>query len=76
MPGSSDCVSMLVEGQKQKVQKRLMLYTIKEAYKLFKQQNPLSKIGLTKFMELRPYYLEERVLIMSAFARIMKMLNS
>lgn len=54
MPGSSDCVSMIVDGQKQKVQKRLMLYTVNEAYKLFKTQNPSSKIGLTKFMELRP----------------------
>lgn len=50
MPGSSDCVSMVVEGQKQKVQKRLMLYTVNEAYKLFKTQNPSSKIGLTKCM--------------------------
>ncbi len=36
------------------LQKRLILSNLKEAYELFKQQNPTKTIGFSKFADLRP----------------------
>lgn len=55
MPGIKDCISMKDnEGKKVKVSKRLMLCNLKEAYKLFKTEFPNSKVGFSKFAEIRP----------------------
>ena len=53
MPGKKDCVSMVVDGVKQRVQKRQILCTIYETYLKFKEDNPLVKIGFSKFAEQR-----------------------
>ena len=53
MPGK-DYVSMLVEGQGEHIQKRLLLFNLKNAYKQFLDENEGFKVGLTKFKELRP----------------------
>ncbi|KAL5518139.1 hypothetical protein EMCRGX_G003822 [Ephydatia muelleri] len=54
MPGKKDCVSIVVDGEKEAVQKRLLLCNLGEAYKQFQSDHPDVKIGLTKFTELRP----------------------
>ena len=54
MPGKKDSVSMLVNGEKQQVQKRLILLTQYEAFLLFKEKNPEIKMGFSKFAEARP----------------------
>ena len=54
MPGMKDYVSVLVDGQKQHLQKHLVLCNLKEAYKLFKETHPDIKIGFSKFAEIRP----------------------
>ena len=54
MPGKKDSVSMLVNGIKQQVQKRLILFTEYEAFLQFKKCNPEVKIGFSKFAEARP----------------------
>ena len=53
MPGKKDCVSMLVDGKRSTVQKRLILCNLKEAYQLFKSQNNI-KLGFSKFASLPP----------------------
>ena len=54
MPGKKDCISVKIGGKREKVQKRLILCTLREAYFHFKDLNPGIKIGLSKFIELRP----------------------
>ena len=53
MPGK-DCISIRVNGEKEHVQKWLLLSSIREAYQQFQVDHPGVKIGLTKFVELRP----------------------
>ena len=52
MPGKKDYVSMLVEGRREHVQKRL-LFNLKDAYKQFLDENEGFKVGLTTFKEPR-----------------------
>ena len=54
MCDQKDWISMKVNGQKQKVQKKQIVWTVYEAYLLFKEENPLVKIGFSKFAEARP----------------------
>ena len=54
MPGMKDCVSMKVNGEKQRVQKRMLLCTEYEAFLYFKEEYPNAKIGFSKFAECRP----------------------
>lgn len=57
MPGRNDCLSVKVGHQKVKVQKRLMLCSLKESYEGFKkqhEQDPSKKIGFSKFSILKP----------------------
>ena len=54
MPGKKDCVSVRIGGIRKKVQKRLLLSTLREAFHHFHEIIPGHKIGLSKFMELRP----------------------
>ena len=54
MPGK-DYVSMLVEGRREHVQKRLLLLlNLKGARRWFLDENAGFKVGLTKFKELQP----------------------
>ena len=54
MPGMKDYVSVNVDGQRQHVQKRLVLCNLKESFEQFKVTYPEHKIGFSKFAELRP----------------------
>lgn len=54
MPNKKDTVTVRVDCEKKKVQKRLLLSDIKQLHKQFKEQNPEIPIGLSKFAELRP----------------------
>lgn len=54
LPGKKDCITITELGVKTKVQKRLLLCNLKEAFALFKEKYPNKKIGISKFCELRP----------------------
>lgn len=54
MPSTKDTVSMKVNGLKQKVQKRLLLLSLKELYHMFKQENPNVSVGFSTFAKNRP----------------------
>ena len=54
MPGSKDYVSMYIHRKKERVQKRLLLFSLRDAYLQFLDENVGLKIGLTKFKEFRP----------------------
>jgi hypothetical protein len=56
MPGMKDYVSVMnvEDGQRQHIQKRLVLCNLKEAFESFKESYPLHKIGFSTFAELRP----------------------
>ncbi|CAH0547109.1 unnamed protein product [Brassicogethes aeneus] len=54
MPGKKDFVAIKKEGEKQHIQKRLVLANLSEVYALFKKEYPDEKIGFSKFCELRP----------------------
>ena len=54
MPGSKDYVSMYIQGKKERVQKRLLLFSLRDAHLQFQDENVGLKIGLTKFKEFRP----------------------
>eukprot|EP00731_Ephydatia_muelleri_P022793 Em0015g376a len=54
MPGKKDYVSMLVEGKREHVQKRLLLFNLKDAHGQFLDENVGLKVSLAKFKELRP----------------------
>jgi len=52
-PGKKDFVSVKVDGQRQQVQKRLLLVNLRELYVSFTTSNG-NKRGFSKFCELRP----------------------
>lgn len=54
MPSTKDTVSMNVKGLKQKVQKRLLLLSLKELHNMFKQENPNVPVGFSTFAKNRP----------------------
>jgi len=54
MPGKKDCVTVRVNGEKEVLQKRLLLCNMAEAHRKFKDDNANDKVGFTKFTELRP----------------------
>ena len=54
MPGRKDVVTVRIDGQKHKLQKKLMIMNVMEAYKLFKEEHPEIEIGKSKFASLRP----------------------
>lgn len=55
MPGIKDCVSVRnKDGTIEKLQKRLILCNLREAYRKFKDSNTSTKIGFSKFTQLRP----------------------
>jgi hypothetical protein len=54
MPGKKDFVSVKKEGQRQHVQKRLVLSNLREVYLEFKERFPDHNVRFSKFAELRP----------------------
>lgn len=54
MPGSQDSITVKQGNLREKVQKRLMLSSLRESYYEFKKKHPLAKVGFTKFTMLRP----------------------
>ncbi|XP_052122650.1 uncharacterized protein LOC127749257 [Frankliniella occidentalis] len=56
MPGKRDYKSVIIDGKRVQVQKRLLLLTIKELHQLFIEEFPTFKISLSKFAMLRPTY--------------------
>ena len=55
LPGMKDFIIVRNEsGEKEKVQKRLLLLNLKELYQFFKEEHPDAEIGFTKFSILRP----------------------
>ena len=53
-PGKKDWVSIKINAENFKKQKRLLLVPLKDLYIEFKKRNPQLKIGFTKFCELHP----------------------
>ena len=53
-PGRKDVVNRMRDGQKVPVAKRYQCLTIGEAHSLFLEENPGSKVGRSKFFQLRP----------------------
>lgn len=55
MPGKKDYVTIRRgDGHKEKVQKRLVLGTLREIYQLYKKDETNPKIGFSRFAALRP----------------------
>ncbi len=52
-PGQKDYVTLRVDGEKVRQQKRLLLANMKELYSAFKEKTQ-QKVGFAKFCELRP----------------------
>ena len=53
-PGKRDFVVSWKNGKKEHLQKRHLLFSLREAHALFLKENPEVKIGLSKFSSLRP----------------------
>lgn len=60
LPGKKDVKSIknLETNKRVLLQKRLLMYNLKDAFNLFKIDNPEIEIGLSKFCELRPLEVE------------------
>lgn len=54
MPGRKDCVSVNLDGKRTSMQKRLLLFDLRELYELFKKTEPTMKLGFSTFAKLRP----------------------
>lgn len=64
-PGMKDCVAAKQNGKKVKLQKRHLMWPLKEVYNEFQNSNPNIKISLSKFCSLRP----QNVLLSSKMPR-------
>ena len=53
-PMHGNCFTIEKNGEKIKVQKKLVLSNLKETYRQFKDRYPDTKIGFSKFVSLRP----------------------
>lgn len=54
MSGKKDYVSVSINGNREQIQKRLVLCNLKEAYQQFKEEYPDCRIGFSSFANLRP----------------------
>ena len=54
MPGKKDFLSVMENGERKHIQKKLDLSNLKEVFQLFSEKNPNIRIGFSKFAELRP----------------------
>ncbi|CAF2970124.1 unnamed protein product, partial [Rotaria sp. Silwood2] len=53
-PGRKDSITIKIDGIKQTIQKRFLLFSLREVYQLFIDEYPQHKIGRSSFQELRP----------------------
>ena len=53
-PGKKDFITVKKDGQRVKLQKKILIMTVMEAFKQFKTEFPEVKIGKSKFAALRP----------------------
>ncbi|CAF2260150.1 unnamed protein product, partial [Rotaria magnacalcarata] len=53
-PGKRDTITVKENGIKQQLQKRYLLYSLRELHQLFLEENPDIKIGRSLFQDLRP----------------------
>ncbi|CAF2039332.1 unnamed protein product [Rotaria magnacalcarata] len=53
-PGKRDTVTIKENGTKTKLQKRFLLYTLREMYQLFIEENPTIQVSRSSFQGLRP----------------------
>ena len=54
MPGRKDCVSVFKDGKKKSECKRKYCLAVREAFEVFKEENPDVKMGKSTFAALRP----------------------
>lgn len=54
LPGKCDNITLKVNGEKQIVQKRLLMQPLKFLHDMYREEHPLNDIGFTKFTLLRP----------------------
>ena len=54
VPRKRDCIKVTENGEKKTVAKHLMIMTMKDAYKNFKERYPNVIIGFTSFRKLKP----------------------
>jgi hypothetical protein len=54
LPGRKDYITVVKNGRKERVQKKILMTTVMEAFQQFKLMNPDVKIGKSKFANLRP----------------------
>lgn len=54
MPGMKDAVTIIVDDEKRKVQKRLLLYNLNDLYTHFMREKNDDTISFSKFAKLRP----------------------
>lgn len=54
MPGIKDTVTIIVNDERCKIQKRLLLLNLKELHAQFQQDNPDNSVGFSTFAKLRP----------------------
>lgn len=54
MPGMRDCIVHKDNMEKVKLQRRLLLFNLREVHELFRKKYPNQKIGFSKFATLRP----------------------
>lgn len=54
LPGRKDFVTVKKDGQKVRLQKKILLSTVMETFQKFKEEHPDLKVGKSKFASLRP----------------------
>lgn len=54
MPGQRDYLPVTIDGRKDRVQKRLLLFDLKELHYNFQARHPEVKLSCSKFCKLRP----------------------
>ncbi|KAH7936798.1 hypothetical protein HPB49_004752 [Dermacentor silvarum] len=57
-PNRKDVLSVTIDGEKVLVTKRFMTRSIREAFRIYKDDHPDSGIGLSKFYTLRPRWVK------------------
>ena len=53
-PGIKDVMTVRIDSKRKKVQKRYLRYTIKEAYDIYKAENPENAVKVARFYYLKP----------------------
>ena len=56
-PGRKDCMTVVQDGTKKKIQKQYLMTTIREAHALFCDKYANVKISFSKFADLRPKHI-------------------